>query len=79
MARKSKKHGKKAKKSEIRIGYLEKLARSNLFGLGLLASLGELQHDATLECDTTRILKLCEEHLKKLLDFQVMSFFLVQR
>ena len=77
---KKKKHSKnpdKPDKKEIRIGYLEKLARSNLFGLGLLASLGELQHDATLEGDTTRILKLCEEHLQQLLDFQVMSFFLV--
>jgi signal transduction histidine kinase/DNA-binding response OmpR family regulator len=64
-------------KKEARIGYLEKLARSNLYGLGLMASLGELQHDASMACDMTRILKLCGEHLEQLLDFQVMSFFLV--
>jgi signal transduction histidine kinase/DNA-binding response OmpR family regulator len=64
-------------KKEARIGYLEKLARSNLYGLGLLASLGELQHDATMACDTAQILKLCGEHLEQLLDFKVMSFFLV--
>jgi signal transduction histidine kinase/DNA-binding response OmpR family regulator len=64
-------------KKEARIGYLEKLARSNLYGLGLLASLGELQHDATMACDTDQILKLCGEHLERLLDFQVMSFSLV--
>jgi signal transduction histidine kinase/DNA-binding response OmpR family regulator len=64
-------------KKEARIGYLEKLARSNLYGLGLMASLGELQYDASMACDMTRILKLCGEHLEQLLDFQVMSFFLV--
>ncbi|GJL79854.1 MAG: hypothetical protein NPINA01_28430 [Nitrospinaceae bacterium] len=69
--------GEYSDKREVRIGYLENLARSNLYGLGLLASLDELQHDAAMECDTPRILKLCEEHLKKLLNFQVMSFFLV--
>jgi signal transduction histidine kinase/DNA-binding response OmpR family regulator len=64
-------------KRETRIGYLEKSARSNLYGLGVFASLGELQHDAIMACDTARILKLCEEHLKQLLDFQVMSFSLI--
>lgn len=62
----------------VRIGYLEKLARSNLFELGLLASLGELQHDAILAGDTPRILELCQEHLKRLMDFQVLSFFMVR-
>jgi len=64
-------------KKEARIEYLEKLARSNLYGLGLLASLGELQHDATMECYTARILELCGEYLKQLLDFKIMSFSLV--
>ncbi len=65
-------------KKDVRIGYLEKLARSNLYELSLLASLGELQHPAILEGDTPRVLKLCEEHLKKLMDFEVISFFMVQ-
>ncbi len=64
-------------KKEVRIGYLEKLARSKLFELGLLASLGELQHQAILAGDTSRILKLCAEHLKQLMDFEVISFFMV--
>lgn len=66
------------KKKDARIGYLEKLARSNLYELSLLASLGEHQHPATLAGDTTRILKLCEEHLKRLMDFKVIAFFMVQ-
>lgn len=64
-------------KKEVRVGYLEKLARSNLYELGLLASLGELQHEAIRAGDTPRILKICEEHLKRLVDFQVISFFRV--
>lgn len=63
-------------KRGVYIGYLEELARSNLLGPVLPASLEKLQRDATLEGDTIRILKLCEEHLKRLLDFQVTSFFL---
>jgi len=66
------------KKKDVRIGYLEKLARSNLYELGLLASLEEHQHPATLAGDTTLVLKLCTEHLKKLMDFQVISFFMVR-
>lgn len=66
------------RKKEIRIEYLEKLAQSNLYGLNLLASLGELQHDATLARDTSRILNLSADHLQRLLDFQVMAFFMVR-
>jgi signal transduction histidine kinase len=65
-------------KKDVRIGYLEKLARSNLYELSLLASLGELQHPAILKGDTPQVLKHCEEHLKRLMDFQVISFFMVQ-
>lgn len=64
-------------KKDVRIGYLEKLARSKLYELGLLASLGELQHEAILAGDNPRILKLCVEHLKELMDFQVISFFML--
>ncbi len=67
-----------SEKKDVRIGYLEKLARSNLYELGLLASLGELQHPAILAGDTSRILKLCEEHLKQLMGFKVISFFMVR-
>lgn len=67
-----------SEKKDARIGYLEKLARSNLHELGLLASLGEHQHSATLAGDTSQILKICEEHLQRLMDFKVISFFMVQ-
>ena len=66
------------RKQEARVGYLEKLARSNLYELGVLASLGELQHEAILTGDTSQILKLCADHLKRLIDFEVLSFFSVQ-
>lgn len=66
-----------SEKKEARIGYLEKRARSNLYGLGLLASFGERLHDATMACDKAQTLKLCGEHLAQLLDFQVTSFFLI--
>ncbi len=66
------------RKPEVRIQYLEKLAQSNLYGMNLLASLGEAQHDATLACDISRILFLSRDHLKRLLDFQVMAFFQVE-
>ncbi len=62
------------RKPEVRIQYLEKLAQSNLYGMNLLASLGQAQHDATLECDIAKILFLSRDHLKRLLDFQVMAF-----
>jgi signal transduction histidine kinase len=65
-------------KKDARIGYLEKLARSNLYELGLLASLGELLHPAILAGDTSLILKICEEHLKRLVDFKVIAFFMVR-
>ena len=66
------------RKPEVRIQYLEKLAQSNLYGLNLLASLGEAHHDATLACDVARILYLSRDHLKRLLDFEVMAFFKVE-
>jgi signal transduction histidine kinase len=69
---------KPSEKKDARIGYLEKLARSNLYELGLLASLGEHQHSATLAGDTSQILKICEEHLQRLMDFKVISFFMVR-
>lgn len=65
------------RRKEVRIEYLEKLARSNLYGLSLLASLGELQHEATLSGNAARILQHSRDHLKKLLDFEVLAFFLV--
>ncbi len=64
-------------KQERRIHYLEKLARSNLFGLDLLASLGELHHDASLAGDPDKILALSLGHLKRLTRFDRMAFFRV--
>ncbi len=64
-------------KKARRIHYLEKLARSNLFGLDLLASLGELHHDARLAGDPDKILALSLGHLKRLASFDRMAFFRV--
>jgi len=64
-------------KKARRIHYLEKLARSNLFGLDLLASLGELHHDASLAGDPDKILALSLGHLKRLARFDRMAFFRV--
>jgi signal transduction histidine kinase/CheY-like chemotaxis protein len=64
-------------KDQIRIEFLERQARLNLFGLDILASLGELQHSAHLSRDPHRILKVALKHVKRLVDFQVVAFYLV--
>jgi signal transduction histidine kinase/DNA-binding response OmpR family regulator len=66
-----------SEKQDRRIHYLEKLARSNLFGLDLLASLGELHHDASLAGDPDKILALSLGHLKRLARFDRMAFYRV--
>lgn len=63
---------------KIRIESLEKQARSKLFELSLLASLGELQHGAHVSGgEPEDILVFAENHLKRLMDFKAMAFFLV--
>ncbi|MGK0180642.1 MAG: two-component system sensor histidine kinase/response regulator, partial [Nitrospinales bacterium] len=64
-------------KDEIRIEFLEKQARVNLFGLDILASLGELQHSAHLGREPYRILKVALNHVQRLIDFEVTAFYLV--
>ena len=64
-------------KDQIRIEFLEKQARVNLFGLDILASLGELQHSAHLGRDPYRILKVALNHVQRLIDFEVAAFYLV--
>jgi len=64
-------------KDQIRIEFLERQARLNLFGLDILASLGELQHSAHLSRDPHRILNVSLNHVKRLVDFQVVAFYLV--
>ncbi|MBT3367190.1 MAG: hypothetical protein HN416_08550, partial [Nitrospina sp.] len=74
----SKENSKKTKnKDQIRIEFLERQARLNLFGLDILASLGELQHSAHLGRDPHRILNVALNHVKRLVDFQVVAFYLV--
>jgi signal transduction histidine kinase/CheY-like chemotaxis protein len=64
-------------KDQIRIEFLERQARLNLFGLDILASLGELQHSAHLGRNPHRILNVALNHVKRLVDFQVVAFYLV--
>jgi len=64
-------------KDQIRIEFLEKQARLNLFGLDILASLGELQHSAHLGREPHRILKVALNHVQRLIDFEVAAFYLV--
>jgi len=64
-------------KEQIRIEFLEKQARLNLFGLDILASLGELQHSANLGREPQHILKVALNHVKRLIDFDVAAFYLV--
>ena len=74
----SKENSKNSKsKDQIRIEFLERQARLNLFGLDILASLGELQHSAHLGRDPHRILNVALNHVKRLVDFQVVAFYLV--
>ncbi|MBC8284035.1 MAG: response regulator [Nitrospinae bacterium] len=67
----------KKTKEQIRIEFLEKQARLNLFGLDILASLGELQHSAHLGREPQRILKVALNHVQRLIDFEVSAFYLV--
>ncbi|MBC8287655.1 MAG: response regulator [Nitrospinae bacterium] len=64
-------------KDQVRIEFLERQARLNLFGLDILASLGELQHSAHLTRDPHRILNVALKHVRRLVDFQVAAFYLV--
>ena len=64
-------------KMSARIDYLERVGRWNLYGLELLASLGELHHNASMEREPSRILTISKDHLKRLLEFDVLGFYLV--
>lgn len=73
-----KKNSKTSKsKDQVRIEFLERQSRLSLFGLDILASLGELQHSAHLTRDPHRILSVALKHVKRLVDFQVAAFYLV--
>ena len=61
----------------LRVDYLEKQAQRQLFVLDLLASLGELQHSASMRKDPAGIFSVTREHLKQLINFDTMAFFMV--
>ena len=69
--------GKSKNKDQVRIEFLERQARHNLFGLDILASLGELQHSSHVGRDPHKILNVALSHVKRLVDFQVVAFYLV--
>lgn len=61
----------------VRIDFLEKQAQRQLFILDLLASLGELQHSASMRKDPAGIFSATRAHLKRLIDFEALAFFMV--
>ena len=64
-------------KMRRRIAFLEKRLTRQLFSLDWLASLGELQHNSRLKWDTAQILDLTCRHLKRLIRFHAIAFYLV--
>ncbi|PIR00974.1 MAG: hybrid sensor histidine kinase/response regulator [Nitrospinae bacterium CG11_big_fil_rev_8_21_14_0_20_45_15] len=64
-------------KMQLRIDFLEKSARRNLFGLELLNSIGELQLDASMARDQGKIIAIGLSHLKRWMDFKAMGVFMV--
>ena len=68
---------KKIKGLENRVRFLEKLTKWDLFAMDLLVSLGELQHNASVNRDPERIFAITRQHLKRLMNFDVMAFFMV--
>ena len=66
-----------ANKMKMRIDYLEKVGRWNLFSMNVLVSLGELQHGASLARNPKQVLDIIEENLQKLIQFKTMAFFMV--
>ena len=62
----------------LRVDFLEKQAQRQLFVLDLLASLGELHHSASMRKDPAGIFEVTREHLKRLIDFDVMAFLMVE-
>ncbi|MFQ5444533.1 MAG: ATP-binding protein, partial [Nitrospinales bacterium] len=67
----------KIKGLENRVRFLEKLTKWDLFAMDLLVSLGELQHNASVNRDPERIFAITRQHLKRLMNFDVMAFFMV--
>jgi len=65
------------RKMQMRIDYLEKLARGSLFSSDLLVSLGEFQHDASIKRKPVRIFQFARIQLKRLMNFRVLAFYLV--
>ena len=64
-------------KMQLRIDFLERLARRNLFGLELLNSIGELQLDASMARDQNKIISIGLNHLQRWMDFKAMGVLMV--
>lgn len=65
------------RKMQVRIEYLENLSRGYLFSSDLLVSLGEFNQNAALKRDPEQIFQFTHHQLKRLLDFPVLAFFMV--
>ncbi len=64
-----------AQNKDARIEYLEKLCQRDIFILDLIVSLGDLHGDDFLNRDLDAIFSLTKQHLKRFMDFRIVSFF----
>jgi PAS domain S-box-containing protein len=62
-----------------RIAFLEKRSEQQAYSLDWLSTLGELQRQSNLELDTPSILDMACKHLERLIDLEVMAFYLVDK
>ncbi|GJL77118.1 MAG: hypothetical protein NPINA01_01070 [Nitrospinaceae bacterium] len=60
-----------------RIEYLEKRSIRQLFGLDWLVELGDFQRQSCLDLDSHSILEMARQHLKRLANFKVAAFYLM--
>ena len=62
---------------KVRIEYLEKTAKWNMFCFDLLASLGERHHDARMKGKPAELFEIARQHIHQIIDFEVSAFYLV--
>ncbi len=64
-------------KENVRIEYLESLARWYLYSFEILVSLEEQYHDENSERNPLKILNKSSDHIKKIINFESFAYYLV--
>ncbi len=64
-------------KENVRIEYLESLARWYLYSFEILVSLEEQYHDENSERNPLKILRKSSDHVKKIINFESVAYYLV--